>query len=617
MKTRVLLCLLLLTTNALWAQSDKRPQPSGQIQQLYERYKQNQTLSKEEYNLLSPYLAEMPADLSEAQAQNRTIGVGGTPQTNLVSTAYVFSQAVQTYTPITGGTVLGTGTGVDDNNYTGQAIGFTFNYDGVDYTTLGVNSNGFIFMGPTTPPANTFTPISTTSTGSRIISALGGDLRGGTSGELRIETIGTEPNRICVVQWTNFQHYRSIPVPGDDYNFQIRLYETSNRIELHYGSFTKDAEPRAYQVGLRGTSNTDYNNRRLDWNNSANGTANTQNLPLTTSSLPTNGRVFKFTPTNTTTHEVALTNIYSLGRVGIPLGNPVPIGVRVQNMSNSAVMVDLTVTVKNLSDVVRYNNTQTGLNIPANSAQVVNFTGWNPTIVETDSIVAEATVTSGTELDPSDNRIAFRQVITNNKFSYAQEGQFQAGGVGFTNNTGNIVARFSANPNGNINQVGVNFTTAGTNNYRIGIWGDAGGTPGALLWESGVLSATVGLNTIPVSPAVNVTGDFFVGVRQIVNTNVGLAYQSESPIRSNTFYSSSPLSSTTWNDFSTAATPFRVLIEPRFQLPNDVGATAVTAPTNNVILPVGVPINISATVFNYGSAPQTPDVFYNINNGSL
>jgi len=619
MKTRVLLCLLLLTTNALWAQSDKRPQPSGQIQQLYERYKQNQTLSKEEYNLLSPYLAEMPADLSEPQAQNRTIGTGGTPQTNLVATAYNFSQAVQTYTPITGGTVLGTGTGVDDNNYTAQAIGFTFNYDGVDYTTLGVNANGFIFMGPTTPTTGAiYTPISTTSTSmtnNRIISALGGDLQGLASGELRIQTIGTAPNRICVIQWANFRHYNAT---GDNYNFQIRLYETSNRIELHYGSFTKNATDRTYQVGLRGTSNTDFNNRRIDWNNSANGTANTETLPLTTSSLPTNGRVFKFTPTNTTTHEVALTNIYSLGRVGIPLGNPVPIGVRVQNMRNNPITVNLTVTVKNLSDVVRYNSTQTGITIPANSAQVVNFTGWNPTIVETDSIVAEATVTSGTELDPSDNRIAFRQVITNNTFSYGQEGQFQPGGVGFTGNTGNFVARFSANPNGNINQVGVNFTTAGTNNYRIGIWDDdgPGGTPGTLLWQSGDLSATVGLNTIPVSPAVSVTGDFFVGVRQIVTTNVGFAYQSESPIRSNTFYSSSPLSSTTWTDFSTAAIPFRVLIEPRFQLPNDVGATAVTAPANNVILPVGVPINISATVFNYGSASQTPDVFYNINNGT-
>jgi hypothetical protein len=213
MKTRLLLyCLLLLTANALWAQSDKRPQPSGQIQQLYERYKQNQTLSKEEYNLLSPYLAEMPADLSEPQAQNRTIGVGGTPQTNLVSTAYVFSQAVQTYTPITGGTVLGTGTGVDDNNYIGQDIGFTFNYDGVNYATLGVNSNGFVWFGTTAPATNNFAAISNTApSGSRIIAALSGDLRGGTSGELRIQTIGTAPNRICVVQWTNFQHYRSHP----------------------------------------------------------------------------------------------------------------------------------------------------------------------------------------------------------------------------------------------------------------------------------------------------------------------------------------------------------------------------------------------------------------------
>jgi len=348
----------------------------------------------------APTLQKCPPTSPKQQAQNRTIGVGGTPQTNLVSTAYVFSQAVQSYTPITGGTVLGTGT-VDDVNYLGQTIGFTFNYDGVGYTTLGVNTNGFIFMGPTNPTTGYIpTPISTTltdMTNNRIISALGGDLQGLASGVLRIQTIGTAPNRICVIQWANFRHYSAT---GDNYNFQIRLYETSNRIELHYGSFTKDATNQAYEVGLRGTSNTDFNNRRIDWNNSANGTANTETLPLTTSSLPTNGRVFKFTPTNTTTHEVALTNIYSLGRVGIPLGNPVPIGVRVQNMRNNPITVNLTVTVKNLSNVVRYNSTQTGITIPANSAQVVNFTGWNPTIVETDSIVAEATVTSGTELDP-------------------------------------------------------------------------------------------------------------------------------------------------------------------------------------------------------------------------
>ncbi|MFN3562138.1 MAG: hypothetical protein ACK4XM_09565, partial [Chloroherpetonaceae bacterium] len=128
-----------------------RQQPSQQVYQLYERYKQNQTLSKEEYNTLNPYLSElMQGDLSVQAAQNRSIGGGGTPQTNLVSTAYNFSQAIGTYTPITGGTVLGTGT-VDDANYSAQPIGFTFIYDAVSYTTLGVNSNGFIWLGATAP----------------------------------------------------------------------------------------------------------------------------------------------------------------------------------------------------------------------------------------------------------------------------------------------------------------------------------------------------------------------------------------------------------------------------------------------------------------------------------
>ncbi len=509
---------------------------------------------------------------------------------------------------------MGTGIGVDDNNYTAQPIGFTFTYDGVDYTTLGVNSNGFIWLGATAPATNTYTPISgTEAAGSRIISALGGDLQGLASGEIRRQTIGTAPNRECVIQWSNFRHFGAT---GDNYNFQIRLREADGRIEIHYGGFAKNTTNRNYQVGLRGTANTDFNNRTTttNWSASTAGTVNSATMSLTTTVLPTSGLIYRFSLP--TTPEVAVTNIYTLGKVGIPLGNPVPLRVRVANLSANPVTADVTVTIKNTSNVVRYTSTQTGINLSANSAQVLTFTGWNPTITETDSVVAEITETSGTEVDLSDNRRVFIQQVNNNTFSYSQQGQSTAGGVGFTGNTGNFVARFTANPSGNINQIGVNFTTAGTNNYRVAIWEDdgPGGTPGTLLWESATLSATVGVNTIPVSPAQAVSGDYFVGVRQVVTTNVAFAYQVEDPIRDQTFYFSSPLESTTWNDFAPAS-PFRFMIEPRFQLPNDVGVTAVTSPANNTIIPLA-PTNITATVFNYGSASQTPNVFYNVNNGT-
>ncbi len=332
-KTLLFFFFALFATNGLWAQSKKAP---AQIQSLFERYKQNQTLSKEEYNLLNPYLGElMQADLSVQTEQNRTIG-GGTPQTNLVSTAYTFSQATGTYTPITGGTVLGTGTSVDDNNYPGQYIGFTFTYDGTPYTTLGVNSNGFIWFGTSPPATATYTPISTTgASGSRIVSALGGDLKGLATGELRIQTIGTAPNRECVVQWSNFRHYG---VSGDNYNFQIRLHEADGRIEIHYGAFTKDATNRAYQVGLRGTGNTDFNNRTTTthWSASTAGTVNTATMSLTTTVLPTSGLIFQFNPPSPPANDVGATGVVSPANSAIiPVGVPTDISATVFNFGTN------------------------------------------------------------------------------------------------------------------------------------------------------------------------------------------------------------------------------------------------------------------------------------------
>ncbi len=60
---------------------------------------------------------------------------------------YTFSQSSGVYAPISGGTVHGAGTAVDDNVYNAVNIGFAFNYDGTNYTQLGINANGFIRFG--------------------------------------------------------------------------------------------------------------------------------------------------------------------------------------------------------------------------------------------------------------------------------------------------------------------------------------------------------------------------------------------------------------------------------------------------------------------------------------
>ncbi len=92
------------------------------------------------------------------------------------ASAYTFSQASGTYAAITDGTVHGTGTGVDDNSYNGVNIGFTFNFDGVDYTQLGINANGFVRMGGTAFSGSCgYAPISSTDNTNcaNVVSALG------------------------------------------------------------------------------------------------------------------------------------------------------------------------------------------------------------------------------------------------------------------------------------------------------------------------------------------------------------------------------------------------------------------------------------------------------------
>ena len=86
---------------------------------------------------------------------------------------YTWSQPTGTYTTITGGsgTVALTTIGVDDNVYSALPVGFTFNFDGVAYTTFGVCANGWISLG-STAVTNSYTPISSGST-RNVISAMG------------------------------------------------------------------------------------------------------------------------------------------------------------------------------------------------------------------------------------------------------------------------------------------------------------------------------------------------------------------------------------------------------------------------------------------------------------
>ncbi len=233
---------------------------------------------------------------------------------------YAFTATTGTYTPITGGILLGTETS-DDQRFVDPAvpaggttttgpgfdIGFNFTFNGAVFDRLAINNNGWISLGQSalTPSVNNtsssaYTPISSTSVitpeqlYNRIV-ALGRDLQAQTGASLRLETIGTAPNRICVVQWANYKKYGTSGT-GDVYNFQIQLHETTNNVKIVYGAFTANATAGNMQVGLRGPLATDFNARQGSgsWMETTAATVNNQYVVITDVNFPANGLTFSF-----------------------------------------------------------------------------------------------------------------------------------------------------------------------------------------------------------------------------------------------------------------------------------------------------------------------------------
>ncbi|MCU0291481.1 MAG: DUF11 domain-containing protein, partial [Thermoanaerobaculaceae bacterium] len=208
-----------------------------------------------------------------------------------VATGYLWSQTTGSYTEITGGTQVTTS--CDDTSYDNITLPFTFTSDGTAYTAVSIQCNGFIAMGATV--SNSYTPISTGAS-NNVIVAIGEDQQTNTADSgIRYETLGTTPNQVFVIQWKSFRHYAAA---GESYNYQIRLHETSNLVQVVYGPFTKNTTARTAQVGLRGASNTDFNNRSGTgaWTASTAGATNAAFMALTDVNYPPSGLTWDWTP---------------------------------------------------------------------------------------------------------------------------------------------------------------------------------------------------------------------------------------------------------------------------------------------------------------------------------
>lgn len=245
--------------------------------------------------------------------------------------AYSFTQTAGTFTAITGGTVLSS-PAADDAQYA-VTLPTAFTFSGTAYTAMNVSSNGFITFGTTAPGTTNYTPISSTTAFAGSIAAFGRDLNSVAAGsEIRWEQVGNE----IIVQWLNVRRYN---ITGEQLNFQIRLNTADNSIRAVYGTCVAGSSSTYPQVGLRGASNSAYNNRTIAvnggaWINSVAGTANNNTMYFNSTdptTAPASGLTYTWSPPNCTTPSVTYTVVPNC-----PAGTDFSISVNIASIGTAS-----------------------------------------------------------------------------------------------------------------------------------------------------------------------------------------------------------------------------------------------------------------------------------------
>ena len=176
-----------------------------------------------------------------------------------VNTAYGLALTSGAYTPITGGTVIVTGTTSLDSYVSGALTIPSITFMGTSYTTAYVTSNGLLTLGSTAPSSTLYTGISTTSSPNPKFCPFNADLdrvNSTAATEIRWEDVGTE----VVFQWTAFKRYSVT----ESFNLQVRINKTTGEVKFVYGgAIGTPGSGTSYQpqVGIRGSSTaSDFQN---------------------------------------------------------------------------------------------------------------------------------------------------------------------------------------------------------------------------------------------------------------------------------------------------------------------------------------------------------------------
>jgi|GEM_PF-2949243 len=222
--------------------------------------------------------------------------------------SYSFSTATGSYVALTNGitpTLISPFAGVfgpaDEGYANNVSIGFNFVYNGVNYSAVNLNVNGFMTLGAgfvDNPDEdyfeNNLTSGAVSLTGIRpVIAPLWDDMDLVNESNLKYELTGIAPNRVFTVEWSRARWIFSATSAG--ISFQAKLYEGSNIIDFIYRREAGNARSASASIGI--TSQLVGSGNFLSVSGSTNAAAVSSTTETADISLrPSTNQVFRFTP---------------------------------------------------------------------------------------------------------------------------------------------------------------------------------------------------------------------------------------------------------------------------------------------------------------------------------
>lgn len=473
----------------------------------------------------------------------------------------------------------GVAMGTLDDNSSVQQIGFPFNFSGTNYSSFVLNTNGFIRLGtqPTAISASHDVLFSTDTTATNVIYPFNINLQPTAITEFRVATAGTVGNRTCTIQFKALTD-SGCPVnctpPSltqyDNIDFQIILYEDSNKVEFVYGNFIANANASGFvptnaglklndaarSVNVSKSSQSQYNIATFIDGGYTGNRFNTRN-----SILPSAGFTLRFVPIEVLTNNIKIQSNYIIGKTPKLYDNT--FSLLLQNIGKTD-LINYPVTL-NVTGANSLSNVQTIATLNAGEKKLVTF----PTFSWANVGLNNLAVSLPNDDDITDNIDTIKQTVTALTIGTCQD-TFTLTSVGSNAGTIDMCARFKNPISNKITSLATYISGAGRV-FRFYVYSVDSDTPRAKLHTSANITSVLGKNTYTIPTPVTVTGDFFVVVTQLsATTNLGLRYKAESPIRTKTFFFRSPSGasaapSSAWFDAANSTLPAKFLIDATMQ----------------------------------------------------